>query len=133
MKSAVLELQTAIKGALATGIPGASIYDGAPRNAAVPFLSVDEIVTRRRDGLDAMIEEHRFAIRVWSKAGGKSEAVTLADSVIALLDDAQPTMSDHRVIRLYLDTSDSRAAKDRIAVETTLRFVALTEPLNITG
>jgi hypothetical protein len=133
MKSAVLELQTAIKALLVAGMPTATIYDGAPRNAPVPFVSLDEIVTRRKDGLDAMIEEHRFSIRVWSKAGGKTEAVTLADAVITLLDDAQPTMPDHRVIRLYLDTSDSRAAKDRIAVETTLRFVALTQPLNVTG
>jgi hypothetical protein len=119
--------------ALVAGMPTIKIYDGAPRNAAVPFLSVDEIVTKRKDGLDAVIEEHRFAIRVWSKAGGKSEAVTLADAVIALLDDAQPAMTDHRVIRMYLDGSDSRAAKDRIAVETTLRFVALTEPLSEPG
>jgi hypothetical protein len=133
MKSAVLELQLAVKALLAAGMPAAVIYDGAPRNAPVPFLSLDEITTRRKDGLDAMIEEHRFAVRVWSKAGGKSEAVTLADTVIGLVDGAEPTMPDHRVIRLYLDTSDSRAARDRIAVETTLRFVALTQPVNITG
>jgi hypothetical protein len=133
MKSAVLELQTAVKATVAAALPTSAIYDGAPRNAAVPFISFDEIVTKRKDGLDAMIEEHRFAIRVWSKAGGKTEAVTLADTIIATLDDAAPAMPDHRVIRMYLDTSDSRAAKDRIAVETTLRFVALTQPLNITG
>ncbi len=133
MKSAVLELQTAIRSMLAAALPMVRIYDGAPRNANVPFLSFDEIVTRRKDGLDAMIEEHRFAVRVWSKTGGKTEAVTLADSVIAALDDAHPAMPDHLVIRMYLDTSDSRAAKDRIAVETTLRFVALTEPVSVTG
>ena len=129
MKSAVLELQTAIKTRVATALGSTPLYDGAPRNAAVPFVSIDEIVTKRKDGLNAMIEEHRLAIRIWSKAGGKIEAVTIADQVITVLDDAQPTMTDHRVIRMYLDTSDSRVAKDRIAVETTLRFVALTEPV----
>jgi len=133
MRSAVLPLQTAIRAALASALPSANLYDGAPRNAVAPFLSFDEITTRRKDGLDAMIEEHRFSLRVWSKAGGKTEAVTLADQVIAALDDAAPTMPDHRVIRLYLDSSDSRAARDRLAVETTLKFVALTEPLSEPG
>ena len=133
MKSAVLELQVAVKAVLVAGLPTTPVYDGAPRNAAVPFISLDEITTRRKDGLNAMIEEHRFVIRVWSKAGGKTEAVTLADQVITLLDDARPTMPDHLVIRLYLDTSDSRVVRDRIAVETTLKFVAITEPLTTAG
>jgi hypothetical protein len=133
MKSAVLQLQTAVKAAVAAALPTTAIYDGAPRNVPVPFVSLDEIVTKRKDGLFAMLEEHRFAIRIWSKAGGKVEAVTLADAIIVALDDAHPAMPDHLVVRMYLDTSDSRVVKDRIAVETTLRFVAITEPRNITG
>ncbi|MDR3494073.1 MAG: DUF3168 domain-containing protein [Ancalomicrobiaceae bacterium] len=135
MISAVLALQTAVKSLLSadatltSAIGAARIYDGAPRDAAVPFVSLDEIVTRRRDGLAAMLEEHRFTLRIWSKAGGKREAVAIADRIVALLDDAQPALSGHRVVRLYLETSDARVAKDRVATETALRFVALTEPI----
>lgn len=129
MKSAALQLQQAVITLVRPVLGTVPLYDGAPRNAGVPFASFDEITTKRKDGLMAVIEEHRFAIRLVSKAGGKREAVTLADSVIAALDDARPPMADHRAIRLYLDTSDSRLTKDRIAVETTLKFVCLTEPL----
>lgn len=129
MKSAALQLQQTVI-TLARPVLGAvPLHDGAPRNAPVPFASFDEITTKRRDGLMAVIEEHRFAIRLVSRAGGKREAVTLADRMIAALDDARPPMTDHRVIRLYVDTTDSRMTKDRTAVETTLRFVCLTEPL----
>ncbi|MDR3373168.1 MAG: DUF3168 domain-containing protein [Ancalomicrobiaceae bacterium] len=134
MISAVLALQSAIKAllsadaSLTAAIGAARIYDGAPRDAAVPFVSLDEIVSRRRDGLGAPLEEHRFTVRVWSKSGGKRQALTIADRVVALLDDAAPTLAGHRVVRLYLEASDARAAKDRIATETALRFVALTEP-----
>ncbi len=129
MKSAALQLQQALITLARPALGAVPLYDGAPRNAAVPFASFDEITTKRKDGLMALIEEHRFAIRLVSKAGGKREAVTLADSIIAALDDARPPMTDHRAIRLYLDASDSRLTKDRIAVETTLKFVCLTEPL----
>jgi hypothetical protein len=129
MKSASLQLQAALLALARAALAPVALTDGGLRNAIVPFASFDEMTTRRRDGLMATIEEHRLAIRIWSKAGGKAEAMTLADKVIAALDDAAPVMADHRVIRLYLDASDSRAAKDRIAVETTLKFVCLTEPL----
>lgn len=128
MRSASLQLQAAVLALARAALAPVNLTDGGQRNASVPFASIDEITSRRRDGLLAVIEEHRFAIRIWSKAGGKAEAITLADKVIAALDDATPAMADHRVIRLYLDTSDSRSAKDRIAVETTLKFVCLTEP-----
>lgn len=133
MHSAALHLQAAIRPLVQAALAGVPLFDGAPRNAAVPFASLDEIVTRRKDGDLAMIEEHRFAIRIWSRAGGKGEAMTLADAVVSVLDDAQPLMPDHRVFRLYLDSADSRSARDRIAVETTLKFVCLSEPLATPG
>lgn len=134
MTSAVFALQSAVKALLAADaaltalIGGARIYDGPQRDQTPPFVSLDEIVTRRRDGLLARLEEHRFTLRIWTKTGGKREGLAIADRILTLVDDAQPALSGHRVVRLYLEASDSRAAKDRTTVETSLRFVALTEP-----
>ena len=134
MISAVLALQTTAKALLAADaalsglLGGARIYDGAQRDTTPPFVALDEIVTRRRDGLAAPLEEHRLTLRVWTKAGARRESAIIADRVITLLDDAAPALSGHRVVRLYLEASDVRAAKDRVATETILRFVALTEP-----
>ncbi len=134
MTSAALPLQSAIRSLLAadavlTGLLGAArIFDGAPRDTPVPFVSLDDIVSKRRDGLAATIEEHRITLRVWSKAGGKSEAMAAADRIVALLDDAAPILAGHRVIRLLIEQTESRLAKDRLSAETALRFLALTEP-----
>ena len=134
MIGAALELQSTIRtllaadAALVAGLGGPRVYDGAPRNQPVPFVSLDEITTRRRDGLNAPLEDHRLTIRVWSKAGGKAEALRLADRVLALVDDASLTLPTHVVVRSRLEASDARLARDRVANEISLTFAILTQP-----
>ena len=136
MTSAALELQAAIRALLIADpqilatLGGPRVHDGVPRDQSAPCVALDEIVSRRRDGLNAVLEEHRLVLRVWSKSGGKAEAMRLAAGIVTLLDDAAPTLPTHRVIRLAPEASDIKLSRDRTAAEATLRFLILTQPLN---
>ena len=102
MTSATLALQRALlahlraDATLATSALAGHIHDAAPRDASFPHLVVEEATTRDRSGLAAALTEHRLALRVLSRKGGRHEALSLAGLVEAALDDAPLALDGHR-------------------------------------
>lgn len=135
MTSASLALQTAVLARLvadpdlaASALDG-RIWDAAPRDPGFPHLVVDEAVSRDRSGLDAPLAEHRLTLRVFSRKGGRREALTLAGRIEAALEAADLALDGHRLVLIRRDATEVRLLKDRLTAEAALRFVALTEPL----
>ena len=91
---------------------GASIYDGAPRNAAPPFVHFGETTIRDWSTGTETGAEVGFAMAVWSRAEGRSEALRIADQVRALLHDTAPALEGWRVVNLrHLGTETARLEK----------------------
>jgi hypothetical protein len=133
MSEGALRLAEAIRtrlaadAALATLLGGARIHEGTFRGSLMPYVSLDEITTRDRGGVEADLAEHRLTIRVWSKTGTRAEALSVAARLTTLLDGAALTLAGHRLVALALEGQDLRYGKDRIGVEVALRFRAVTE------
>lgn len=136
MTSAAIELQKAVFAALAadealtTKLGGARIYDHAPASVAFPYLtfgrtSVFDWSTSTESG-----DEHIFSVHVWSKAKGKSEALEIADIVKQVLHDASLAMDTHRLVSLRQEFEEVRYNDDHAVYHGTVRFRALTEPIN---
>lgn len=134
MTSAALALQTAIlarladDAALAASPLAGRIWDAAPRDPGFPHLVVDAGVTRDRSGLDTPLAEHRLTLRVFSRKGGRREALTLAGLVETALETGDLALDGHRLVLLRRDATEVRLLSDRLTAEAALRFVALTEP-----
>lgn len=134
MTSATLALQAAVLARLRadTGLAASDlsgrIHDAAPRDAAFPHLVIEEAVARDRSGLDAPLAEHRIALRLHSRGGGRHRAAVLAGLVEAALETGDLALDGHRLILLRREATELRLARDRVTAEATLRFVALTEP-----
>lgn len=112
---------------------GGRVWDCAPRDAAFPHLVVEEISSRDRSGVDARLDEHRLAVRVLSRAGGRREALTLLARIEALLVPDDPVadglaLDGARVVLLRREVADVRLQRDRLTAEATLRLIALVEP-----
>jgi hypothetical protein len=135
MSSAASALLAAVKARLAAdatleallGGPG-RIHDGPPRNAPFPHVAFETIESRPVGGLDAPLEEHRLTLTAWSRAGGRREALALADRLDGLLDAAGPALTGHRLVSLALERREARLARDRLTAVATLVFRAATEP-----
>lgn len=136
MSAADFVLLQAVRTRLSTdatlsGLTGgiARVHDGPPRNAPMPYLVVDPIESRDIGGLEAPLAEHRLTITVWSKAGGKREALAIADRVDTLVDDATLTLPGFRLVQIRLERRDARIARDKTSATATLTFRAVTEPV----
>jgi len=135
MTNPALALQTAVLARLAadpdlvaSALAG-RIWDAAPRDPGFPHLVVDQAVSRDRSGLDTPLAEHRLTLRVFSRKGGRREALTLAGLVEAALEAGDLALDGHRLVLIRRDATEVRLLKDRLTAEAALRFVALTEPL----
>ena len=63
--------------------------------------------TATEDGMEVS-----FAVVAWSREPGRSEALAIADRVVALLHDAALTLAGHRLVNLrHLSTETARNDK----------------------
>jgi thioredoxin-like negative regulator of GroEL len=94
--SAGWALQEAVFSALSTDatlqtfLGGANVFDGAPRNAAAPYVHLGEMSARDWSTATEAGAEVNFAVVSWSRTPGRAEGLAVADRVAALLHDAPP-------------------------------------------
>lgn len=112
-----------------TGRLGAGrVHDGPPRNAAFPYVALEEVESRDASGLDARLEQVSLVIRAYCRAGGRVDAMAIAADVVGALDDAGLVLAGHRLVRLFVRATESRLGRDRLTAEATIRLSALIEP-----
>lgn len=136
MTDAPTRLQAALRGLLAAdaalaGLLGGAgrVHDGAPRNAPMPYLAFEALETSDAGGTGTALERHVVTLVAWSRAGGKAEAMALADRVAALLAGAAPPLVGHRVALLAVEAREAGHGRDRATAWASLRVVVLTEPV----
>ncbi|MFS2152418.1 DUF3168 domain-containing protein [Rhizobium sp. Rhizsp42] len=71
--------------------------------------------------------EHLLTLEIWTDAGGRREAATIAERLRMLLHDAPLSLETHHLVGLlHLSTRTRREAKTRLHVAE-MRFRAVTE------
>jgi len=126
--NADLALQKAIYERLAgdaalAALVAARIYDNVPGDAGFPHLALGENETRDWPGGT----EHRLALHVFSRGGGRAEAKRVMGTVNAALHDASLTLEDHALVNLRFLDGTTRREADGITWRGTIRFRAVTE------
>lgn len=95
-----------------TALIGARVYDGAPRNAAAPYVHLGEATARDWSTATEAGSEVTFAVIAWSREPGRKEALSIADRVVALLHDAALELDGWRLVNLrHLSTETAREEK----------------------
>ena len=113
---------------LSTLLGGAKVYDGAPRNAEAPYVHLGEVTARDWSTATEAGTEVDFAVVVWSREPGRSQALSIADRVAVLLHDASLTVSGQRLVNLrHLSTETAREDKPQ-GRRAVARFRARLEP-----
>jgi hypothetical protein len=113
---------------LETFLGGANVFDGAPRNAAAPYVHLGEMNARDWSTATEAGAEVNFAVVSWSRTPGRSEGLAVADRVAALLHDAPLALDGFRLVNLrHLSTETARVEKPE-GRRTVSRFRAVVEP-----
>lgn len=123
-------VKLATDAALLSLLGGARIHDDVPDRASFPFVSFNTITTRDFSTGGEMSAEHFVPVAIWSRAKGKREAAEIAEAVRAVLDRADFVLDGHRLINLQHETTDIRRDGDGDTIQASLRFRAVTEPID---
>jgi hypothetical protein len=108
---------------------GERVYDNVPQDAAFPFVVLDQMRINDWSTGTERGSEHVLMLHVWSRYDGKRESYEIADAIRELLDDAELTLADNRLINLTHQYSDLKRDTDGEAYHAVMRFRAVTEPV----
>lgn len=135
MSSAVIALRKALRtrligdAALVALLGGAKVYDEAPREAHVPYITFGDALARELSTTLYAGLEHFVVLHVWSIQGGAREALEIADRIAFLLDEAALTLDTHRLINLRFSALETAREDSGRFVRVALRLRAVTEAI----
>ncbi|MGB0087082.1 MAG: DUF3168 domain-containing protein [Rhodomicrobiaceae bacterium] len=130
------DLQKAAYAALIANAPltsllgGERVYDDVPQDAAFPYVAIDQMRLNEWSTGTERGSEHILMLHIWSRYDGKREAYEIADAIRSVLDDAELTLDDNRLINVTHQFSDLKRDTDGETYHGVMRFRAVTEPLS---
>lgn len=114
----------AVKAAL--GDP-ARVYDDPPTDVVFPYVTIGRVESKPADASSAAAIEHALTLHVWSRYGGRAEALDVIGALRTSLHDAPLTISGRRLIFLFAQFADVFRSGDARTTHGVLRLRALTE------
>ncbi|MBA6119505.1 DUF3168 domain-containing protein, partial [Pseudomonas putida] len=109
-----LALQEAIFTRLQTEV-SCPIYDGAPLNADMPYVSIDREVSVNSTPISGRKRETRLLyLSVWSDAVGQAEVKCINGEVIAALDERPLPLEVGRAVSVRVIQSDAQRDADGV-------------------
>jgi hypothetical protein len=131
--SAANELLTAIQTHLADDadlsamIGPEGLRDRLVSGRKLPAVIIADIASNDYSTATETGAEHLLTLEIWTDAGGRKEAASIAERLRALLHEAPLSLETHHLVSLlHLSTRTRREAKTRLHVAE-VRFRAVTE------
>jgi hypothetical protein len=106
----------------------ARVYDEHPEDPVFPYATLGDVQSRPADSAGAPALEHGLTVHVWSRYGGRAEALDAAHALRAALHDQALTLTRRRLVFLFAGYTDVMRAGDGRTIHALLRLRALTEP-----
>lgn len=106
----------------------ARLYDDPPPDPVFPYLTIGRIETRAADASGVAALDHAVTLHVWSRHGGRAEALDVIAALRAALHDAPLSVAGCKLIFIFVQFADVFRAGDGRTTHGVLRLRALTEP-----
>ncbi|QNV68305.1 DUF3168 domain-containing protein [Pseudomonas sp. CFA] len=120
-----LALQEAIFARLQAEV-SCPIYDGAPLNADMPYVSIDREVSVNSSPISGRKRETRLLyLSVWSDAVGQAEVKRINGEVIAALDERRLPLEVGRAVSVRVEQADAQRDADGVTYQgaVTIRVI----------
>ena len=112
-----LALQVAIFARLQAEV-SCPIYDGAPLNADMPYVSIDREFSVNSSPISGRKRETRLLyLSVWSDAVGQAEVKRINGEIIAALDERRLPLEVGRAVSVRVEQSDAQRDADGITYQ----------------
>lgn len=106
---------------------GPKVFDDVPRAATFPYVTFGAARSDDWSTGDSEGREHIAVVNVWSRAGGRREALTVAEAIRAALAAGDLTLNGHRVVLMRLEAVETRRGADGETYQASLRLKVLSE------
>ncbi|WP_176509442.1 MULTISPECIES: DUF3168 domain-containing protein [Pseudomonas] len=121
-----LALQEAIFARLQAEV-SCPIYDGAPLNAEMPYVSIDREVSVNNTPISGRKRETRLLyLSVWSDAVGQAEVKRINGEVIAALDERRLPLEVGRAVSVRVEQADAQRDADGITYQGAITVRVIT-------
>lgn len=128
--SAALALRKAIHQRLASAaLVAGAIHDVPPAGVPFPYVTLGEAVVSDWSTATEAGSEQALTLHVFSRQGGRAEAMALCAAVQEALHEAPLTLDGHRLANLRATTAEVRRDGDGRTFHGFVRFRAVTEAL----
>jgi hypothetical protein len=106
----------------------ARIWDEPPPGAPFPYVTLGRMESRPADASDCDALEHGLTLHVWSRHGGRAQAMDIIAALRTLLHNAALSVAGYRLVLLLASYSDLFRAGDGFTTHGVIRLKAITEP-----
>jgi len=121
-----LALQVAIFARLQAEV-SCPIYDGAPLNADMPYVSIDREFSVNSSPISGRKRETRLLyLSVWSDAVGQAEVKRINGEIIAALDERRLPLEVGRAVSVRVEQSDAQRDADGITYQGSVTVRVIT-------
>jgi hypothetical protein len=121
-----LALQEAIFARLQAEV-SCPIYDGAPLNAEMPYVSIDREVSVNSSPISGRKRETRLLyLSIWSDAVGQAEVKRINGEVIAALDERRLPLEVGRAVSVRIEQADAQRDADGITYQGSITVRVIT-------
>jgi hypothetical protein len=121
-----LALQVAIFARLQAEV-SCPIYDGAPLNADMPYVSIDREFSVNSSPISGRKRETRLLyLSVWSDAVGQAEVKRINGEIIAALDERRLPLEVGRAVSVRVEQADAQRDADGITYQGSITVRVIT-------
>jgi hypothetical protein len=106
----------------------ARFYDDAPPDVIFPYVTIGRVETRAIDSSEHEALEHAVTLHVWSRHGGRAEALEVIGALRGCLHNAALAVEARRLVLLFAQFADVFRSGDGRTTHGVLRLRAITEP-----
>ena len=107
---------------------GDRFYDDPPPDVVFPYVTIGRVETRPRDSSEREALEHATTLHVWSRHGGRGEALDVIAALRGCLHNVALNVADRRLVLLFAQFTDVFRSGDGRTTHGVLRLRAVTEP-----
>lgn len=105
----------------------ARIYDEPPTDVVFPYVTLGRMESRAADASGADALEHAVTLHVWSRHGGRSEALDVIAAMRAVLHNASLAIDGRKLVLMFAVFADVFRSGDGRTTHGVLRVRAVTE------
>lgn len=102
-------------------------FDEPPPDVAYPYVTIGRVESRPLDASERAALEHAVTLHVWSRYGGRAEALDAIGALRGCLHNASLAVADRRLVLLYALFTDVFRSGDGRTTHGVLRLRAITE------